>query len=497
MAEQLALVKGYDFESDQGTVSLLSNTDGFEPAYGGWVPKTSIGRRDYVSQAITLRANGTSTDDVANNLQKLALKAEEAIRYYENGARDYAVWFRVQFSGETKGRQTLVRELRHEPASSVYDKALRSSFHWNKYTLGIDHYPWWEGTACGTITSGTVNTIGGTISFGTINGDLDARIAQIKVTNMGTHAIWPRGRVWIGVKSNRFGTVAGTFTPYWSFAGTCRDDIYRVTGGCTAVVDASAKGGTSAVWYYGSGGTAYNTEYFMYAVSLAAVTTKAETHRGNYRVLLRAKTNGSAQYLVRLKTDWLYDYTGLSTRANTSYPNAKTYPRVSIEKSGATEFAKYGDAWHYYELGDISIPPSSYFKNQGANDFYSLLLYAERISGTFALYMDGFVLIPKDGFVYAGNISDSRDSTGGTSLYVVQSPDGVLQSNIMEPIAIYGGTSNSWVSVNTPQAIGGMPIGTGGLVVIAADSLTQSLINTNMAVEIKYFERWKEVRGND
>jgi len=42
-----------------------------------------------------------------------------------------------------------------------------------------------------------------------------------------------------------------------------------------------------------------------------------------------------------------------------------------------------------------------------------------------------------------------------------------------------------------------MPTGTGGIIIVAADSKTKSLINTNVAVEIKYFERWKEMRGND
>src|SRR5512139_2473849 len=112
MAEQLSLVKGYDFEADQGTVSLISNTDGFDVAYGGWTPNVTPDRTGNVQEALTLRVQGTSTDAIATSLQKLADKSEEALRYQQNGSRDYAVWFRVQMNGETKGRQSLVHELR-------------------------------------------------------------------------------------------------------------------------------------------------------------------------------------------------------------------------------------------------------------------------------------------------------------------------------------------------------------------------------------------------
>ena len=503
MAEQLALVKTYDFESDQSSVTLLWGTHGFEPAYGGWTPEVapSRARNEFVSEAITVRINRASTDGIATSLQLLADKAVEAQRYFENGARDYAVWFRVQFDGESKGRQSLVKEVRHEPASSVFDKALRASYHWNKYIVGIDRYPWWEGTACGTITGATVNTVGGTISFGTINGDLNGRIAQLKVTNMGTHAIWPAGQVWIGVKSNRYGTVAGTFQSFWSFKGTCLNTDFRLDGGNLSTADATAKGGTARLLSITGAGTSLNTPYFMGGISLAAVTNKPEIHKGDYRVLLRAKTDGTAQFLVRLKTGWLYDwyYNDPGEQpVDTEYPNAKAYPRVSIEYPGTDPFHAYGNAWHLYELGDVTIPPSTHIRGQqGSPDLFSLLLYAERISGTKALWIDGFVLIPKEGFVYAGNINQYTTQGGGTSLFAVQSPDGVLQAEVMEQADTGYGTIPSWTNVSAPVFVGGMPTGTGGIIIVAADSKTKSLINTNVAVEIKYFERWKEMRGND
>src|SRR5512139_726116 len=165
MAEQLSLVKGYDFEADQGTVSLISNTDGFDVAYQGWTPNVTPDRTGKVQEALTLRVQGTSTDAIAASLQKLADKTEEVRKFFNDGVEDYAVWFRVQLNGETKGRQSLVHELQHEPASSVYDYALRQNYHWNQYTLGITRSPWWEGTAVGTVTASSVSMYGGTFSY--------------------------------------------------------------------------------------------------------------------------------------------------------------------------------------------------------------------------------------------------------------------------------------------------------------------------------------------
>lgn len=497
MAEQLALVKTYDFETDQISVSLIGNTDGFDVAYQGWTPRVTPNKRTgLVSEAITLRVQGTSTDAIATSLQKLADMAEDAQRYFTGGARDYAVWFRVQMSGETKGRQSLVYELRHEAASSVFDVGLRSSYHWNKYTLGIDRAPWWEGTACETITAGTVNTCGGTWLFsGTVKGDLNARWAQVRITNMGTHAIFPQGQVWVGIKSSRYGP-AGSFVPFWSLAGTIAYDSNRIIGFAYYTADATAKGGTSAVF---EGGSVTAGPYLMAGIPLCAVTSSPSYYRGDYRVLLRARLSGTALYLMQLKTGWKLDYSwsSLSDPGYQVFPNAQSYPRVAIEYSTEDMLSKnaYTNRWHFYDMGEVTIPPTTHYRSQITLDDFSLLVYAEWISGTGDLYLDGLVLIPLDGFMYAGYSQIGEMS--GTALYAVQSPDGVMQAATLAKVDTGYGTADTWGGMNTPSFRGGMVPGTAALMVVAAESYYQSLTTTNVAVEIKYFERWKEIRGND
>lgn len=500
MAEQLLLVKTYDFESDQGTVDLFNRAvHGFEPAYGGWTPETRLNKRSgNVEEAITLRVQGTSTDDIATKLQRLAEKSEEVDRYFLNGARDYAVWFRVQQYGESKARQSLVYELRHEPASSVYDVSLRSAYHWNKYTLGMSRAPWWEGTACGTITGATVNTCGGTLLYsGTVNGDLDGRWAQVKLTNMGTvHAIFPSGRAWLGYKSSRYGS-AGSFVPFWSFAGTIAYPDNRITGYNVGTADSTAKGGTSI--YY-AGGTTVPGPLLMQGVTLSSVTASPSYYQGSYRVLVRARMEGTAQYLMQLQAGWRWDYymTGVGDPGYQVFPNAVKFPRVSIEYSTSDSTSRnyFTNNWHFYDVGEVNIPPFTHMRSQATLADFALLLYAEWISGTGDLWMDGFVLIPLDGFMQA-EYTQNTDLLFGTALYAVQSPDGILQAATLGSVDTGYGTVATWMGANVPIFRGGMTPGTAGMFVLAADSYLKSMTTTNLALEIKYFERWQSMRGNE
>lgn len=490
MAEQLALVKTYDFESDQGTVSLLSNTDGFDVAYQGWAPNVTPARGEFVNQAITLRVQGTSTDHIATNLQKLADKAEECRLYYANGARDYAVWFRVQFYGETKGRQTLVKEIQHEPASSVYDVALRNAYHWNKYTLGISHHPWWEGTANGSITASSVNAIGGTATVATvIKGDLPARMAQVKITS-NTGTIFPYGRAWLGVKSSLY-SPAGSAITYWSFASPA-DTAYRFRAAGTEAIfgtaDSTAQAGSAMVIPYGLTSDAIYADFI--GLGVGAVTTTPSRLYGKYLVLLRAKLPGTAsEWMVRLQTGWMNDYS--QAGAVLKLPRTKVYPRVYVNSLSTSNI------WKMYELGEVQIPENTTFKSQLDHKKYTLFLNAQSISGSVNLWVDGFVLIPTDGGfckVSTDNPASGTafNSSGTAWVLNANSPDG--RSEAISYTVVGGATAI--YSSNDPVVQGGLYPGT-VCIYAACESNEQSLKTQSMQVEIKFYERWKEIRGND
>ena len=145
MAEQLALVQKDDFTADIDQISLISETDGFKAAYGGWKQQATPDKNGHIIETIKLRARGTSIDNLASKLQGLADKAWQVERYAPIDR--YPVWLRAQLPGETSARQAFVYGLEHEQASSVFDVALRNQYRLNEYMLAIERSPYWEGTA--------------------------------------------------------------------------------------------------------------------------------------------------------------------------------------------------------------------------------------------------------------------------------------------------------------------------------------------------------------
>lgn len=485
MAEQLALVKTYDFQSDQGTVNLLTRTvDGFEPAYEGWTPNVTPDRTGRVQQAITLRVQGASTDAVAASLQKIADKSREVDQYFSSGNEKYAVWFRVQMSGETKGRQTLVQELRHEPASSVYDVSLRSAYHWNKYTLGISHAPWWEGTACGTISySGSLTFLGGTIGYAAINGDLSARIASVTMNTQAalidiaaTH-IFPNADVWIGVRSNRFGT-ANLFQPFWNFAPAVFSDG---AGEGTAIADTKAKSGTALTMTSVSN----TTRKFFGGVTLG---TAERNHRGQFLALARARISGSGgEASLQLYTAYANDCANLGLGTARAYGNASIYPRVILQTSAGTPYK-------FYEMGVIDIP--GYHTGVGAYGAgdYSFILYMQTISGTPSVWVDGICLVPTEGMAsikYSGNAGSYTVTDVDISLNAYNSPDGQAHSYFLTD-------SDVRLSNGAPLITAGIPPGDSGIIVVAGQNQGSAAKEFYFkTLSLRYFERWQEVRGND
>jgi hypothetical protein len=502
MAEQLMLVRTYDFETDQGTVDLLTRTvHGFEPAYQGWTPNVTPNKRSgLVEEAITLRVNSTSTDAIATSLQRLADAARWNDNYHSGGVENYAVWFRVQQYGETKGRQSLVYEVRHEPASSVFDASLRTSYHWNKYTVGITRAPWWEGTAAGTITASSVSMYGGTFSFGTIYGDINARIAKLEV-NGGNGTLWPYGQFWLGFRSTRYSSTPTAWQP-WYFS------TYKATGSLTA--DTYAMGGTSIRYTHTYGGTTFTDNELITNVRMGSVTAGTPAHMyGNFLVLARAK----------VKYDSTADWTLGSSEANflmhmhTYYSgdsdegvSARSYPRVAVGKSNSTTAgtSETADTYRFYELGEVQFPPPG--KSLGINwSNFEIEIQADPpdmtgLAGTATLCFNGLAFIPTEGLYWGGR--DEPVYTGVTpakyggsvAYYGFNGPDdknSALVAGTSTATSIYG--------IQEPNYRDGIPIGTGIAVFAAAPLTDQVTAGTAWKANIvlRTVERWQSLRGNE
>jgi len=147
MASQLKLVRTYDGTADIDTLDLLNYTDGFDIAYEGWIPKVPAQDESEVIDTLTLRVAGTSHDDLASKLQRIAQFSEYARWYRQNPSERYGVWLRAKLSDESEARQTFVHNIDHAPAASVYSRAVNENYHLNNYIMQLRRVPYWEGTS--------------------------------------------------------------------------------------------------------------------------------------------------------------------------------------------------------------------------------------------------------------------------------------------------------------------------------------------------------------
>jgi hypothetical protein len=526
MAEKLELVRTYDFQSDQGTVSLLSLTDGFDVAYEGWTPETIPDRDGRIRESITVRAQGTSTDHLASKLQGLVDKKVEAQRWFNNMAEDYAVWFRVQLDGETEPRQALVYGIEHQAAISIYSVAARQKWHLNKYKIGVERDPWWEATTAGTIASGTMSVWGGTFGYSGINGDLPARMASVKVaraTSTGTptydSALFNQGEFWLGWRSNTYGT-AISWVPY----SRCWDPTHYGMSSFKGTVDAYALAGTAGTVIYNSFESSQNVDLAFY-LKMSDLTANHLQMAGKFKVLARVKANHIAgglqndqvyQYNVRMASLFNYDdATSHESYIGTHYSarsETRWHPSIPLLcGNGSSDYYDYpGGAYHIYDMGEVEWPPIR--KGIFAFDNFALAFYAEEVAnpgGTAnvdRVHWDTIFFLPTGEGYYHGGRSLNHPGYGYTGAgtvreyYGYHAPDGGDYGLLCGTI---GGTVYE-DRVDTAFTYQGVPAGSGiGVFVYNPTGAQADLIyggsmrEWRANVTVRTVERWEALRGND
>jgi len=455
VAAQLKLVRRDDFVSDVDSLSLLSYTDGIELAQAGWAPVVATPKDLSVWEAITLRLRGSSHDNLAAKAQGIDQKLKE-MGWYKDQAERYGVWLRAQLANETGARQALLLDAKPELKSSLYTPGVLSKNQINEYILALERTPWWEDTSHVTQNLSAINSVGGTAAYTNVDGDVPARLALVSFRgNSGGGG--PLYKFWLGIRSTRFGTPAN-FVPHWSA------NLGNLGTDSTTAADSSTVSGTRVQCSFATVATmATRVNITCDQVSVSNYNDQ----RGQFLVLLRAKLSaGSTVVRVRLADGFV----------SNSAP--RTQGRVVITDT----------AYLYYPLGTIQIPsPGRLFGGTNSMKDYTLTLQAERISGSASLYIDGLTLIPKnEGLVYAEN--GAVEYVGGDErpLQVFHRPDGGVDS------VNYFGSSE--LNVGVPQVSGGLPPGT-GIVVLAGQQQTVSFTNQTINLTLQYYERWATLRG--
>jgi len=467
MTATIKLVWLDDMAADIDSLDLMGGlgaATGFVLKRDGWVQAIASDSDTSVQEVFTFRIKGSSSDNLATQVQALDTKIRQVNDWLKNpGVERYQVWLRVKMNNETLERQAMVKSIR---GTAIAVQALEAQLDSDveDYQVAIERTPWWEDPyAYPTTTAKTnINSIGGLATLSeTIRGDVPARLAKVSLTP--PDAVSPMSDYWLGWKTNRFG-VAANFQPVWSIG----DSGLPLIADTAQVADGTAYGTNKLQCTFASGAT-----FLARCINQLGGSTGVDAdQRGSYTVLLRAKMSDASVARVRIEAGFA--------------PGITLYNPVIRSRQVVS-----GTAWRLYEVGNVSIPPTRIYATHTLTNF-AIQLDAERLSGAGYLDVDCFILIPvDDGMVKLS--APIGVTTTGKSINVFQrvtddlgalfeEGGNVLYSVIVKP-------TGKWAL----PAYDDSPV----LVVAAQDVTAGSVKGKLVNMSYTYIPRWRTLRGNE
>lgn len=320
--------------------------------------------------------------------------------------------------------------------------------------LSLARMPWWEDPTLREYYSTATSVIGGEFALtGVTEGDLPARIHIAKVFRLSANTI---DDIWMGIKPTAAGT--SSFNPVWEAeSGTNGTDA-------ADAVDATASGGNRVTISFAT--TATMASRITVAVN-QILGSNYQHMIGDYLVLGRLKVTTALTGAERIGLR-LYQSFGYSTGDKS----------LSGEMLLTSDNADHTN-WGLYELGSFRVPAPGYrFSAEYAvtgemEASTTLQLWAERQVTTASLYVDCFILIPKNGLVKFTNVQLSSSADSNTNVIRM------LNLAAGDKTGFKEGASNDLYLVDfTPPTDCEFPLD-GGVVVLAAQdhdnsSLTQT-----------------------
>lgn len=459
MAAQVKLVRRRDFGSDISSLSLFNYEDGFSLTRDGWVQAVARNNDERTTEAMTLRVEGTSHDDLVSKLQALDDKIRE-VGWYNDATERYSVWLRAQLPDETGARQALITQAGGEIGSSVFAPPLSPGSVLREYHLALERMPFWESITHSSLAFQSLSCTGGLKSMsGAIFGTAPARIAKTTIEGASGGGSGDLYEFWLGFRTDRLGDHAN-FVPVWDIGQTSNSTPYNDT--ITSTAD-TPYGGHKWVCSFSD-----ESELRRVSTPLLSHTSNYADQRGEYTVLLRAKVGASTVCHVRLKDGFVH------TSA------LRTQPRVKIDST----------SWYLYPLGTIVIPPSRGIVEANFLRQYGFELYASRESGSNDLDMDCFILIPRaEGFIHV---------SGGGVKYVLGDTRPII-------VRVHpdGATDGWWYTLNMPYASikvepenYALPVTGTVSVILAGQRETSHDLDDYIHLGLLAYEHWRTLRGD-
>jgi hypothetical protein len=449
-------------------ISLVAGTDGFHIQRGGYIPATVERNRDgtyppEVNEALSCFVTGDDTDDMASKVRAVRIILRQSSDAQREPVDDNLVWWHRQLDNETREYRAMVKHGKVEQRSSVYGPPASPGSFLQDVGVGIVRTPLWEYVTAGTVTSSDLESAGDIWDYSsgslyTIHGDAPARIRSMNLTSPYTGQ-GPLTEWWLGFRTDRLGD-RSKFAPVWD----CADG--------TGVTDTSASGGVMVCTF---ADTSMQERFTLALNQVTNITAGDEDeHRGRFLVLLRAAT--------------------------TSTREARLYLKSGFADSGVWknhDYVKVADTnYLFYPVGEIQIPPTgrhethseSYWKDE---QYFSLAIEAESITGSGNLNMDRFVVVPlsegschiKDGYAYY-----SAGTTYRT--WVLCTPEGDFICKLDQQAV-----GHSPHIAPDPTLGFYPPVGDGSLVYAAQRSTVQNTGDYGR-VQFSYYLRYEEMMGD-
>lgn len=466
MAAQLKLVRRADLavpSADISSLSLFNYEDGFSLTRDGWIPGVARDGDDRTAEAMTLRAEASSHDDMASTLQLMDDKLREVDGYATDIER-YGVWLRAQLPDETNARQVLITQAAGEIGSPAFAPPLSPGNALREYRLALERTPYWETLYSYIYSASTVNCRGGMGSYGTVSGNCPARIARTSFLGASGGGTGDLYEFWMGFRTDRYGDQTN-LVPLWDLGQSGDSTPYNDT---TSTYDADAQGNYKWVCSFGTA-----TELRRLQAALMSFTSNYNDQRGEYTVLLRAKVGASTVCHVRLKDGFV----------NTS--ELRSQPRVKIDSTD----------WLLYPLGTVTIPPSRGVLDTGWLGQYGFELWASRASGSNDLHMDCIILIPRsEGFIHVSGGAVKYWLGDQRPIEVRMYPEGGGAGWWYQQHQITGVTMPH-TSVKIEPENYTLPIGAGSLV-LAGQRETSHVLTDYIDVRLYGYKHYRTLRGS-
>jgi len=391
MATILQLVRREDFGSDIETLDLLSG--GFKIANDGWIQ--AVGNEDdrSVSEVITLRADGSSDNDLSTKLQSLDTKVKQIIWHRDDAEERYGVWLRTKMENESNTRQALIVNARRSPGILLNAPYVRNNSIVREYQLGVNRSPWWEATAHDGPLSMTdpADALGSLTGSITIPGSHQARLSLMDIRDISSPIAI--SKAWIGARSDRFG-VKENLQAWWNLGNS---GTFGLNTSAVAPGDGTAKDNLIARCTFVTPSMQPRC-----TIKVENVTANDTDQRGRFAVILRARTDGSAFAAVRIASGF-YSASTWAVKEKIIIPTG---------------------SYQLYAMGEVTFPPSDIPASGSDMKESAIRVDAQLLSGSGNLDMNGLCLIPvNEGFMYLSNLQVFDDAGVDKRARVYQLPD--------------------------------------------------------------------------